>query len=68
MASPFKGKVGQLVSWDLPDQDKEITSHIGIVTEVNENGSVIVEFLKNNWVITIQTINLKLLNDVETDQ
>ena len=64
MTSTFKGKIGQLVSWDPSGKTDEV-KNIGIVIEVKENGSVVVEFLKQDWIINLNTSVLKLLNDVD---
>jgi hypothetical protein len=63
----FKAKIGQLVSWKMGGHGEPSTEeYLGIITEVlNVGNSAKVEFLKNDWIITIQVRNLILLNDVD---
>jgi hypothetical protein len=42
----------------------ELIEHLGLITYIFPDGLVEVTFLKNNWIITLQTKHLRLLNDV----
>jgi hypothetical protein len=68
MKSKFKPKIGQLVSWDMGGSidGSYPKEHLGIITHIFPDGLVEVTFLSNNWIITLQSKNLKLLNDVVT--
>lgn len=63
----FKPKIGQLVAWPMTYTfTGEPIEYLGLITHIFPDGLVEVTFLKNNWIITLQVKNLKLLNDVET--
>lgn len=65
----FKPKIGQLVIWPMVYTfTGEPIEYLGIITHIFPDGLVEVTFLKNNWIITLQSKNLKLLNDVETHE
>lgn len=67
MESLFKPKIGQLVSWKVSRlNNSEADEHLGLITEIKSETLVVVTFIKNNWVISLQVKNLKLLNDVES--
>lgn len=69
MASTFKTKIGQLVSWKMGGWGSVATkSHLGVITKIFDNGSVEVTFTKNDWVIIIQPDNLTLVNDVANSE
>jgi hypothetical protein len=61
----FKPKIGQLVAWPMQyNFSGELIEHLGLITYIFPDGLVEVTFLKNNWIITLQTKHLRLLNDV----
>jgi hypothetical protein len=61
----FKPKVGQLVSWPMQyTASGELIEYLGLITHIFPDGLVEVSFLKNNWIITLQSKHLRLLNDV----
>jgi hypothetical protein len=66
MKSKFKPKIGQLVSWDMGGSidGSYPKEHLGMITHIFPDGLVEVTFLSNNWIITLQSKNLRLLNDV----
>lgn len=64
MESPFKPKVGQLVSWGNIEIDNP-SSRLGIITEIIAYDYVEVSFIQNNWVLRLNIKSLILLNDVD---
>ena len=65
----FKPKIGQLVIWPMIYTfTGEPIEYLGIITHIFPDDLVEVTFLKNNWIIALQSKNLKLLNDVESTE